>query len=77
MSIALAHERGIMLGSGSDLLGSNQVGRGAEIGLKARIIGAMNAIVSATLNNAVIMGMDDKFGNNTGGSFSGHDRSQG
>lgn len=61
-SIALAHERGIMLGSGSDLLGANQTGRGMEIALKAAIIGPMDALVSATRNNAIIMGIENEVG---------------
>lgn len=61
-AIRLAHAKGILIGSGSDLLGPRQRGRGMEIGLKARLIGAMNAIVSGTANNARIMGIYDQLG---------------
>jgi imidazolonepropionase-like amidohydrolase len=53
---------GVLVGSGSDLIGPRQGGRGMEIGLKARAIGAMAAIVSATSVNARIMRVADQIG---------------
>jgi len=61
-SLRIAHEAGVKIGSGSDELGPAQNRRGLEIALKAEIIGAMNAIVSATRTNAEIMRIDDKLG---------------
>jgi imidazolonepropionase-like amidohydrolase len=58
-SVQLAKEHGITMGSGSDLIGPEQTGRGMEIGLKADLIGAMDALVSATATNARILRRDD------------------
>lgn len=57
-----AREAGVLVGSGSDLVGPVQDHRGLEIGLKARLIGAMAAICSATSVNAAIMRVADKIG---------------
>lgn len=57
-----AREAGVLVGSGSDLLGPMQDRRGFELALKARILGAMDAITSATSVNAQIMGMSDQIG---------------
>jgi imidazolonepropionase-like amidohydrolase len=57
-----AREAGVLVGSGSDLIGPVQNRRGAEIALKARLIGAMAAIKSATSVNAQIMRVSDKIG---------------
>jgi imidazolonepropionase-like amidohydrolase len=61
-SIVLARATGVTIGSGSDLLGSRQNRRGLELTLKARILGAMEAIVSATATNARIMRIADRAG---------------
>jgi len=58
----LAYSAGVAIGSGSDLLGSDQNRRGLELVLKARVLGAMAAIVSATATNARIMRIDDRLG---------------
>jgi imidazolonepropionase-like amidohydrolase len=58
-AVRLAKDFGITMGSGSDLIGPEQRGRGMEIGLKADLIGAMDAIVSATATNARILRRDD------------------
>lgn len=57
-----ARAAGVRVGSGSDLIGTDQNRRGLEIALKARVIGAMPAIVSATKVNAEIMRVADKIG---------------
>jgi imidazolonepropionase-like amidohydrolase len=57
-----AQAAGVRVGSGSDLIGPDQNRRGLEIALKARVIGAMPAIVSATKVNAEIMRVADKIG---------------
>jgi imidazolonepropionase-like amidohydrolase len=61
-SVRIAHKAGILIGSGSDLLGPGQDRRGLELVLKAKILGAMGAIVCATLNNAKIMRQSDRIG---------------
>jgi imidazolonepropionase-like amidohydrolase len=61
-AVKLAYDAGVIMGSGSDLIGPEQRRRGLEITLKARIIGAMEAIVSATHTNARIIGADDRLG---------------
>jgi imidazolonepropionase-like amidohydrolase len=54
-SIKLASAAGVLIGSGTDILGSGQDGRGQEIALKAAILGPMAAIVSATSDSAKIL----------------------
>jgi imidazolonepropionase-like amidohydrolase len=61
-AVRIAHETGIPIGSGSDLLGPEQNRRGLELVLKARLIGAMNAIVSATRVNAELMNISQEVG---------------
>ena len=61
-SLGLAHATGIPLGSGSDLTGAEQVGRAGEIVEKAREIGPMAALVSATRVNAELFGLADRIG---------------
>ena len=58
----LARAKGIPIGSGADLLGPEQNRHGVELVLKARILGPMEAIVSATATNARIMRVDDRLG---------------
>ncbi len=50
------------MGSGSDILGARQTGRGEELLLKAKVVGPMTAIVSATQNNARLFRMEDRIG---------------
>jgi imidazolonepropionase-like amidohydrolase len=57
-----ARQAGILVGSGSDLIGPQQNRRGLEIALKAGVIGPMAAIRSATSVNAKIMKVDDRVG---------------
>ena len=61
-SLGLAHATGIPLGSGSDLTGAEQAGRAGEIVEKAREIGPMAALVSATRTNAELFGLADRIG---------------
>jgi imidazolonepropionase-like amidohydrolase len=63
----LAYDAGVRVGSGSDLLGPDQDRRGLELVLKARLLGPMAAIVSATAVNADIIGL----GHDTGTVESG------
>lgn len=64
-----ARAAGVRVGSGSDLIGPRQSGRGREIALKAEVIGAMEAIKSATSVNAAIMRVADKIGSIETGKF--------
>ncbi len=61
-SVRLAAAHGVTIGSGSDLLGSEQNRRGLEIALKAELLGPMAAIVSASATNAAILGVQDDLG---------------
>jgi len=61
-SLRIALAAGVLVGSGSDLLGPEQNRRGLELVLHAKIVGAMEAIVQATRNNARIMRQDAELG---------------
>jgi imidazolonepropionase-like amidohydrolase len=61
-SLALARDAGVRIGSGSDLLGPHQRGRAGELVVKARHMGAMAAIVSATKTNAALFRLEDRIG---------------
>lgn len=61
-AVRIAEAAGVLMGSGSDLLGPRQNRRGLEIVLKAKIIGAARAIQCATLGNARIMRLADRLG---------------
>jgi imidazolonepropionase-like amidohydrolase len=60
--VKLARERGVAVGSGSDLIGPEQSRRGREIVLKAELIGAEQAILSATRTNAALFRLQDRIG---------------
>ena len=62
VSVDLAAHAGVSLGSGTDILGARQSGRGAELSLKARVIGPMDAILSATRTNAQLFRMENRIG---------------
>ena len=59
-SIKLAYAAGIPVGSGSDLFGPMQDRWGLELSLKAKILGPMEAILSATSVNAGIIRRPDR-----------------
>lgn len=61
-SVRIAYDAGVTVGSGSDLLGTSQQGRGEEIVLKSGLLGPMAAIMSATSVNAALMGIGDRVG---------------
>lgn len=54
-AVKIAADAGVMVGSGTDILGPRQNRRGLELVLKAEILGPMAAIVSATATNAKIL----------------------
>jgi imidazolonepropionase-like amidohydrolase len=58
-SLKLAYDAGVLVGSGTDLLGPRQDRRGLELALKAKILGPMPAIVSATSASARILRRPD------------------
>lgn len=61
-AVKLAHDAGVLIGSGSDLIGPSQNRRGLELVLKAGILGPLEAITSATSGNARIIGAADRLG---------------
>ena len=61
-AVELAAEVGLTIGSGSDLLGIDQNRRGLELVCKAKLLGPMGAIVSATASNAKIMRLEHEVG---------------
>ena len=61
-SIKVASEAGVRIGSGSDLLAQMQPFKTRELTLKTEVMGAMNAIVSATRTNAELFGISETVG---------------
>ncbi|HSO94239.1 MAG TPA: amidohydrolase family protein [Candidatus Dormibacteraeota bacterium] len=61
-ALGLAFEKGLRIGSGSDVLAEMQGQKGKEIACQARVMGAMNAIIAATRTNARLMRIDDQVG---------------
>ncbi len=54
-SLRLAYDAGVRVGSGTDHFGPRQNQRGLELALKAKVLGPMAALVSATSTNAQIL----------------------
>jgi imidazolonepropionase-like amidohydrolase len=61
-SLGLAYEKGLRIGSGSDVLADMQGEKGKEIACQARVMGAMNAIIAATRTNAALMRIEKDVG---------------
>ncbi|MHB8670928.1 MAG: metal-dependent hydrolase family protein [Acidimicrobiales bacterium] len=61
-SLELARDAGVVIGSGSDLIGPEQNRRGLELTLRAALGDPMEAIVSATAVNARILRRLDELG---------------
>jgi imidazolonepropionase-like amidohydrolase len=61
-ALQLAHDNGVTIASGSDLLGPMAAHRHRELVLKARVIGAMDTLVAATRTNAELLGVADEIG---------------
>ena len=61
-SVEIAHEAGVKLASGSDVVGPWQGRRGEEMMYKARVLGAHEAIISATRINAELFMLEDEIG---------------
>jgi imidazolonepropionase-like amidohydrolase len=61
-AIRASADAGVLLGSGSDLIGPHQLGRGRELTLRAQAQSPMAALVSATRDNARILRISDEVG---------------
>src|ERR1700737_3162220 len=61
-SLGLAYEKGLRIGSGSDVLAEMQGEKGKEIACQARVMGAMNAVIAATRTNAALMRIEKEVG---------------
>jgi imidazolonepropionase-like amidohydrolase len=61
-SLGLAYEKGLQIGSGSDVLAEMQGEKGKEIACQARVMGAMQAIIAATRTNAALMRIEKETG---------------
>ena len=61
-ALLMARRCGILVGSGSDLLGSDQDRRGLELVLRSELEDPMTAIRSATLDNARVLRRSDRLG---------------
>jgi imidazolonepropionase-like amidohydrolase len=55
-------DAGVLVGSGSDLIGPDQLGRGRELTLRAALHSPMDALVSATRENAKVLRIADHVG---------------
>ena len=61
-SPTMAANAGVRIPSGSDLFGPMHRYQGEEIGIKARPLGAMEAIIAATGTNAEVLGLEQEIG---------------
>ena len=61
-ALELAYRAGVKIGSGSDIIGPFQHLKGRELSIKANVMTAMEAIVSATRTNAELFNMSDRIG---------------
>ncbi len=61
-SLEVARAAGLPICSGSDVLASMQPFKAMELSLKARVLGAHAAILSATRTNAALFGLADRIG---------------
>jgi imidazolonepropionase-like amidohydrolase len=61
-SVTLAIAAGITVGSGSDLTGAPQTGRGRELAVRAQVTNPLEAISAATRANAHILRLDSETG---------------
>jgi len=61
-ALELAYRAGVKIASGADIVGPAQDLKGRELAIKAEVLGAMGAIVSATKTNAELMNLSDRLG---------------
>lgn len=57
-----AHEQGVKIGSGSDLLGPMHVAKARELAIKAKVLTPMGSLLAATRTNAELFGMAEDIG---------------
>ena len=62
IALESAYRAGVTIGSGSDIIGPFQELKGRELAIKAEVMGAMAAIVSATKTNAEILSIQNQTG---------------
>lgn len=68
-SLEIARAAGLEICSGSDVLASMQPFKAMELALKAKVLGAHDAILSATRTNARLFGLADQIGTIEGGKL--------
>jgi imidazolonepropionase-like amidohydrolase len=68
-ALRYAHEAGVMIASGSDLLGPLQVRKARELEIKTEVMSPMESLVSATKTNAELFGMENEIGTVQEGKF--------
>lgn len=61
-ALSIAVQEGLVIGSGSDMVGLGQPYKANELELQSRVMGAMGAILAATKVNAEIMNVDSLVG---------------
>ena len=61
-AIRIAHQHGILVGAGADLIGPDQKDYGLETALVAEEVGASQALVTMTRDNARVLRIDDRLG---------------
>jgi imidazolonepropionase-like amidohydrolase len=61
-ALRYAHEAGVKIASGSDLLGPLQSRKARELEIKTEVMSSMESLVSATKTNAELFGKEDEIG---------------
>ena len=61
-SLRYAHEAGVRIASGSDLLGPLQDRKARELEIKTEVMSPMESLLSATKTNASLFGMEEEIG---------------
>ncbi len=69
VALEIAYRTGLKIGSGSDLVGVCQPFKGAEVELKSRVMGAMDAILAVTRSNAALLKKSDRIGTIEAGKY--------
>lgn len=64
-----AMKAGMDIGSGSDVVGDGQPHKGMELELKSKVMGPMKALLSATRENARLLGQSDRIGSLEPGKY--------
>ncbi len=68
-ALKLAHQAGVKIASGSDLLGPMQLHKARELALKAQVLSPMEALLSATKVNAELFRLEHEIGTVQGGKL--------